>query len=268
MKIISWNINGIRSLIGQNPSKNFDKISNDNKLFEYIEKEQPDIICLQETKAEPDQIKEELRYPPGYYGYFNYSKAKKGYSGVVTYTKQKPICFAEDIGSEIFDREGRIMQTEFKDFILFNVYFPNGTSGQERVDYKLEFYDYLFNYIESVRKAGKPIIVCGDYNTAHYPIDLARPDENKDTSGFLHEERVKLDKIIELGYIDTFREFNKEPNNYTWWSNRARARENNVGWRIDYHFVTNDIISAVKNSYHQPDVLGSDHCPIVLELEV
>lgn len=268
MKIISWNINGIRSLIGQNPSKNFDKISNENKLFKYIEKEQPDIICLQETKAEPDQIKEELRYPPGYYGYFNHSKAKKGYSGVVTYTKQKPICFNEDIGSEKFDREGRIMQTEFKDFILFNVYFPNGTSGQERVDYKLEFYDYLFNYIDEIRKNGKPIIVCGDYNTAHHPIDLARPDENKDTSGFLPEERVKLDKIIELGYIDTFRHFNKEPNNYTWWSNRARARENNVGWRIDYHFVTNNIIDAVRNSFHQPDVLGSDHCPIVLDLEV
>ena len=268
MKIISWNINGIRSLIGQNPSKNFDKISNDNKLFEYINREQPDIICLQETKAEPDQIKEELRYPPGYYGYFNHSKAKKGYSGVVTYTKEKPICFSEDIGNDKFDREGRIMNTEYKDFFLFNVYFPNGTSGQDRVDYKLEFYDYLFNYIEDLRKSGKPIIVCGDYNTAHYAIDLARPEENKNTSGFLPEERVKLDKIVELGYIDTFRQFNKEPNNYTWWSNRARARENNVGWRIDYHFVTDNIIGAVKNSYHQPDVLGSDHCPIILELDV
>jgi len=240
--------------------------SNDNKLFEYIEKEQPDIICLQETKAEPDQIKEELRYPPGYYGYFNSSKAKKGYSGVVTYTKEKPICFLEDIGEEKFDREGRIMQTEYKDFFLFNVYFPNGTSGKERVDYKLEFYDYLFNYIEDLRKSGKPVIVCGDYNTAHYPIDLARPDDNKDTSGFLPEERIKLDKIVELGYVDTFRQFYKEPNNYTWWSNRARARENNVGWRIDYHFVTENIMSAVTDSYHQPDILGSDHCPIVLEL--
>jgi len=266
MKIISWNINGIRSLIGQNPSKNFDKVSNDNKLFEYIEKEQPDIICLQETKAEPEQIKEELRYPPGYYGYFNHSKAKKGYSGVVTYSKQKPLNFISDIGEEKFDREGRIMQTEYKDFFLFNVYFPNGTSGQDRVDYKLEFYDFLFNYIENIRKSGKPVIVCGDYNTAHFPIDLARPDENKDTSGFLPIERVKLDRIIELGYIDTFRQFNKEPQNYTWWSNRARARENNVGWRIDYHFVTNNLIDAVQNSYHQPDILGSDHCPIVLEL--
>lgn len=268
MKIISWNINGIRSLIGQNPSKSFDKVSNENKLFDYIEKEQPDIICLQETKAEAEQIKEELRFPPGYYGYFNHSKAKKGYSGVVTYTKNKPLDYISDIGEEKFDREGRIMQTEFADFILFNVYFPNGTSGQERVDYKLEFYDYLFDYIEKIRKSGKPIIVCGDYNTAHYAIDLARPDENIKTSGFLPEERVKLDDIIKLGYVDTFRQFSKEGSQYTWWSNRARARENNVGWRIDYHFVTENLMQAVTNSYHQADVLGSDHCPIILELSL
>lgn len=268
MKIISWNVNGIRSLLGQNSSKSYNLISNDNRLFEYIDREQPDILCLQETKAEPDQIREDLRYPPGYYGYYSYSRARKGYSGAVTFTKVKPINYCSDLGEERFDREGRVICTEYNDFSLYNVYFPNGTSGRERVDYKLEFYDFLFDYIEKFRVSGKPVIVCGDYNTAHYAIDLARPEENKDTSGFLPEERVKLDEIVARGYVDTFRWFNKEPNQYTWWSNRARARENNVGWRIDYHFVTENLIGAVSNSYHQPDVLGSDHCPIVLELNV
>lgn len=268
MKIISWNVNGIRSILGQNPSKNFNKVTKDNKLFDYIEAENPDILCIQETKAEAEQINEDLRFPPGYFGFFHPARSKKGYSGVVTYTKKKPISSEISIGIERFDVEGRVMQTEFKDFILFNVYFPNGTSGQERVDYKLDFYDTFFDYTETIRKKGKPIIVCGDYNTAHKEIDLARPKENEQTSGFLPEERVKIDKIISMGYVDSFRLFNSEGNNYTWWSNRARARENNVGWRIDYHFVTEDLVSAVNKSYHQPDILGSDHCPIIIELSL
>lgn len=266
MKIISWNVNGIRSILGQNPSRNFDKISHENKLFEYIEKENPDIICIQETKADIEQIKEELRFPPGYFGYYNSCKSKKGYSGVVNFTKIKPIETVTIINNEYFDREGRIIQQEFNDFVLFNVYFPNGTSGQERIDYKLAFYDFFFNYVETIRKKGKPVIITGDYNTAHKEIDLARPKENRETSGFLPEEREKIDKIINLGYIDTFRQYNNEPNHYTWWSNRARAREFNVGWRIDYFFVVEDFMNAVKESYHQPNVYGSDHCPIILEL--
>jgi len=268
MKIVSWNVNGIRSLLGQNPSKNFNKITTDNKLFAYIEKEQPDILLIQETKAEPEQILDSLRYPPGYYGFFNWSKAKKGYSGVVTYSKIEPKNVITEIGVPKFDIEGRIVGLEFNDFYLFNIYFPNGTSGQDRVDYKLEFYDTLFDYIKKIRTKGKAIIISGDYNTAHKEIDLARPEENRETSGFLPEEREKIDKIIDMGYIDTFRQFNTEPNNYTWWSNRARARENNVGWRIDYHFVTENFIDAVKNSYHQPEIMGSDHCPIVLKLDI
>jgi exodeoxyribonuclease-3 len=266
MKIVSWNVNGIRSVLGQNPSKKFDKISRDNKLFDFIDAEKPDIICIQETKAEAEQINEDLRYPPSYFGYFNHSKGKKGYSGVVTYSKIKAKSSNIEIGVEKFDLEGRIVETDFEDFVLFNVYFPNGTSGMHRVDYKLEFYDALFNYLEKYRKEGRNLIVCGDYNTAHHEIDLARPKENIETSGFMPIERKKLDYIETLGYIDTFREFNKEPNNYTWWSNRARARENNVGWRIDYHFVNGNIQKDVKNSYHLANVEGSDHCPIVIEL--
>jgi exodeoxyribonuclease-3 len=268
MKIISWNVNGIRSLLGQNPSKSFNKVSKENKLFEYIENENPDIICIQETKCEAEQILEELRFPPGYHGNFSHSRGKKGYSGVVTYSKIKPKSVNINMGSDIYDIEGRMIETEFKDFILFNIYFPNGTSGINRVFYKIEYYDEIFQYIEKIRKKGKEIIVSGDYNTAHYPIDLARPKENEDTSGFLPEEREKLDMIVEMGYEDTFRKFCNEPNHYTWWSNRSKARENNVGWRIDYHFVTQGLIPAVKNSYHQPDIPGSDHCPVVLELNV
>ncbi len=266
MKIISWNVNGIRSILGQNPTRKFDTISHHNKLFEFIETEKPDIICIQETKAEEFQINEELRYPPGYYGYFNHSKAKKGYSGVVTYSKFKPKSVNINIGIEKFDIEGRIVETDFDDFILFNIYFPNGTSGMHRVEYKLEFYDALFNYIEKYRKTGRNIIVSGDYNIAHHEIDLARPKENIETSGFMPIEREKLDLIVSLGYIDTFREFHKEPQQYTWWSNRARARENNIGWRIDYHFVNGKILQYVKNSYHLSDIEGSDHCPIVIDI--
>ncbi|MFA7627255.1 MAG: exodeoxyribonuclease III, partial [Candidatus Kapaibacterium sp.] len=208
MKIISWNVNGIRSILGQNPSKKFDTVTKDNKLFEYIESEKPDIICIQETKAEPEQIHEHLRYPEGYYGYFNHSKAKKGYSGVVTYTKIKPKSSSVNIGIDKFDVEGRIVETDFEDFVLLNVYFPNGTSGMHRVEYKLEFYEVLFEYLEKYRKAGRKLVVCGDYNTAHHEIDLARPKENIDTSGFMPIEREKLDFIESIGYVDTFRMFN------------------------------------------------------------
>ncbi|MBX3042899.1 MAG: exodeoxyribonuclease III [Candidatus Kapabacteria bacterium] len=266
MKIISWNVNGIRSINGQNPSKKFDKITKENKLFDFINRENPDIICIQETKADLEQLNEDLKYPPGYYGFYHSSRSKKGYSGVVTYSKIQPKSHNISIGIEKFDIEGRIVETEFDEFILLNVYFPNGTSGMHRVDYKLEFYDALFNYLEPHRKSGKRLIICGDYNTAHHEIDLARPKENIDTSGFMPIEREKLDKIVGLGYVDTFRQFNNEPNHYTWWSNRARARENNVGWRIDYHFVTENLMPLVTNSYHLPSEEGSDHCPIVLEI--
>lgn len=266
MKIISWNVNGIRSIIGQNPSKKFDKVVKENKLFSYLQSENPDILMIQETKAEPLQINENLRQPPGYFAYYHSCERKKGYSGVVTFSKHKPDYVNSKIGIKKFDEEGRIAETHFGDLAIFNIYFPNGTSGQERIDYKLEFYDALFTHTEKVRKSGKKIIISGDYNTAHNEIDLARPKENRETSGFLDIERAKIDEIIKLKYIDTFREYNKEGENYTWWSNRARARENNVGWRIDYHLVTEDLMPDVTASYHQPLVEGSDHCPIIIEL--
>jgi exodeoxyribonuclease-3 len=266
MKIISWNVNGIRSIIGQNASRKYDKVEKDNKLFRYIEREDPDVIMIQETKAEPSQINEELRQPPGYHAEYHACERKKGYSGVVTFSKNKPDVVNAKLGIEQFDEEGRIIETHFDDLAIFNIYFPNGTSGMLRVKYKLEFYDALFEHVEKVRKQGKKIIISGDYNTAHHEIDLARPEANRETSGFMDIERVKLDEIEKLKYIDTFREFTEEGGHYTWWSQRGRARENNVGWRIDYHFVSDDLMPDVYASYHQPDEPGSDHCPIILEL--
>ncbi len=148
-----------------------------------------------------------------------------------------------------------------------NIYFPNGTSGEHRVDYKLEFYDTVFDHAKKLIKKGRKLIISGDYNTAHNEIDLARPKENVENSGFLPIERVKLDWMVKNGYVDTFRHFNKDPGHYTWWTQRGNAREKNIGWRIDYHFVTKDLISKVKKVYHQPDVLGSDHCPVVIDID-
>lgn len=268
MKIISWNINGYRSITGQNPSKRFDKITRDNKLFPYIEEEQPDIIALQETKANVDQIREDLVCPEGYHAYYHTCSKRKGYSGVVTFSKKEAKSFTKEIGVEEFDIEGRVAMLDFGDFLHLNIYFPKGEADSPRLDYKLRFYDSLFNFLEQYKNDGREIIVSGDYNTAHHEIDLARPKQNVGTSGFMPIEREKLDWIIELGYSDAYREVVKESDHYTWWSNRGRARENNVGWRIDYHFLTEGLKKCIKSSEQQDQQFGSDHCPVVLELDI
>lgn len=268
MKIISWNINGYRAITGQNASKRYDKITKNNKLFEYITKNNPDIICLQETKAAKEQILEENLYPVGYSGEYFSATSKKGYSGVVTFCKTEPMKYTTGFGKEIFDIEGRVLISNYENFVLLNIYFPNGTSGDERIKYKLNFYDEFFSYLKELEKKQKNIIVCGDYNTAHFPIDLARPKENENNSGFLEIERKKLDELCELDYIDIFRKLNPEKIDYSWWSNRGRARENNVGWRIDYFFVSKHLVSKVKNCYYDTNTDGSDHCPIILEIDI
>jgi len=265
MKIVTWNINGYRSITGQNPSTRFGQVTRDNKLQDYIERVQPDILCIQETKADIDQINPELRTPQGYYSVYNSCKIKKGYSGVAVFSKIKPKKESFGFGNEYFDDEGRIIELEFNDFNILNIYFPKGYADNERLDYKLDFYEYLFDYLKS--NSDKPYIISGDYNTAHHDIDLARPQQNIGTSGFMPVERVKLDWMVDNGFTDTFRLFNNENGHYTWWSQRGRARENNIGWRIDYHFVSNDLVQFVKAAYHQPEELGSDHCPVVLELK-
>ncbi|MFC2130755.1 exodeoxyribonuclease III [Bacteroidota bacterium] len=267
MKIITWNINGYRSITGQNPSKRYNKVSRENQLFKYIKKEKPDIICLQETKASIEQINEDLQYPFKYFGYYNSCETKKGYSGVVTFSKSEPKKVNYKLGIKKFDEEGRVVETHFKDFILLNIYFPKGYAASERLDFKLEFYDIIIGYCKKLKKINKNIIICGDFNTAHHPIDLARPEQNHGTSGFMPIEREKLDLLINNGYLDTFRHFVKDTGHYTWWSQRGRARENNVGWRIDYHFVTENMVKRIKKAYQQPDMMGSDHCPVVLVLK-
>jgi exodeoxyribonuclease-3 len=253
IKIISWNVNGIRASIKKG-------------LADYVINEQPDIFCVQETKAEREQVPTDVWPPPGYRDYYHSCSVRGGYSGVATFTKIEPIHVNRNIDIERFDQEGRVMQTDFEHFTLLNVYFPNGGARDERLLYKLDFYDAFFEYCEGLRAQGKKLIICGDYNTAHHPIDLARPNENKKTSGFMDVERVKLDHIQELGYVDTFRLFNQEPEHYTWWDVKTRSRDRNIGWRIDYHWVTQDLVPNIVNAYHQPDQHGSDHCPVVLEL--
>jgi exodeoxyribonuclease-3 len=265
MKIISWNINGYRSITGQNPSKRYDVISNDNKLFDYIKLSKPNIICLQETKANIDQIADEYLEPNGYIGYYN-SAERKGYSGVATFIKEGfNVEHSSGIGIEKFDNEGRVIVSKCNDFILLNVYFPNGTKDEKRLKYKLDFYKHIFEFIEILRKKQPNILICGDYNTAHHPIDLANPKQHEKESGFLPIEREFLDYIESIGYVDAFRAFNKEPQQYSWWSNLGNARARNVGWRIDYFFGTNNLMQKIKKCYMEQEIMGSDHCPIIIE---
>lgn len=253
-KIVSWNVNGIRAA----EKKGF---------LEYMKSESPDIIGIQETKAQPDQLGDSLKNIPGYKSYFC-SAEKKGYSGVAIYSKIEPKKVTYGCGEPRFDVEGRVLCAEYDDFIFYNIYYPNGGRGPERVKYKLEFYDYMLDIWEPLRKKGKKLILTGDFNTAHKEIDLARPKENSKTTGFLPEERAWLDKISGLGYIDIFRVFNQEPDQYTYWDQITRARERNVGWRIDYFWVTPNVMPIVVDAPIQMDVMGSDHCPIQLHLEV
>ncbi|MBT8379874.1 MAG: exodeoxyribonuclease III [Ignavibacteria bacterium] len=253
VKLLSWNVNGIRAIY----KKGF---------LDWFKKLNPDMLCLQETKAHPDQLVDELKNVNGYESHFS-SAEKKGYSGVVTYTKEMPVDAKNGIGIKKFDSEGRFIITEFKEFILFNIYFPNGKASKERLQYKMDFYDAFLKHCKKLLKQGKKIVVCGDVNTAHEEIDLARPKENSNTSGFLPEERKWIDKFIAAGFIDTFRMFNKEPENYTWWDMITRARDRNVGWRIDYFYASENLKNNIKSASIHSTVMGSDHCPIELELK-
>lgn len=253
MKIISWNVNGIRAATGKG-------------FTDWFKEYQPDILCLQETKAQPAQLEEELSKPKGYHSYWN-SADKKGYSGTATFSKVEPKTIKLDMDDEKFDGEGRVLLTEFEDFLLYNIYFPNGKRDLSRVDYKLEFSDKVLELCEEHKKNSKKIIVCGDYNTAHKEIDLKNAKSNEKNTGFLPEERAWIDKFIDHGYVDTFREFNKEPGNYTWWSYMFSARAKNVGWRIDYFFVSENVLPHLKDAFILPEVMGSDHCPLGIELD-
>lgn len=254
IKIISWNVNGIRAI----HKKGFIK---------WLLNENPDILCIQETKASEDQLPRTLKHVDGYHSYFQAAE-KKGYSGVAIYTKIKPEKVEYGFKIPEFDREGRTLIADYGDFILLNIYFPNGKMSDERLRYKLEFYDALLDYANNLKENGKNVVICGDLNTAHKEIDLARPKENEKISGFLPIERAWIDKFLSNGYMDTFRMFNSAGENYTWWSYRTRARERNVGWRLDYFFVNNEFKDKIKSAYILNEVMGSDHCPVGINIEL
>jgi len=254
IKLYSWNVNGIRAI-------------HRKKALQWFFDARPDILCLQETKATEEQVPPDLREVEGYHSYF-VSAERKGYSGVGLYTRIKPKNILNGFGVAEFDREGRTVIAEYDMFTLLNVYFPNGKASAERLAYKMAFYEAFLDHVDRRRKRGESIVFCGDVNTAHREIDLARPKENEKVSGFLPEERAWIDKAVERGYVDTFRLFNSEPDHYTWWDMKSRARERNVGWRIDYFFVSEDLRDKVEKAEIHPLIMGSDHCPVSIELAV
>jgi len=261
MRIISWNVNGFRANIKKGG-------------FDWFINESPDIYCIQEVKAEAEQLEDNIINPEGYYAYFDHSKGRKGYSGVAVYTKVKPEKVEYGLGKHEYDQEGRFLALFFEKnafgnnlgkFVLLNVYFPNGGGGPERLKFKLEYYDYFLEYINKLRKEGYEIIFCGDVNTAHKEIDLARPKENAENTGFLPIERAWLDRVVSAGYADVFRHFHpNETGKYTYWDMKTFARDRNVGWRIDYFFASQGILKNIEKTKILDNVMGSDHCPIEL----
>lgn len=251
MKLISWNVNGIRSVY----KKGF---------LEWFATESPDILCLQETRAELEQFPREL-IDNNEYKIFHSSAKKKGYAGVATISREK-ILDTKKIEKHEYDNEGRVLVHEFSEFFLLNCYFPNGQRDHARVPYKMEFCEFILDKINKLQKI-KPVIITGDFNTAHFPIDLANPKSNTNTTGFLPLERAWMDKLVNQGWIDIFRQHHpNQEGQYTWWSNRPGCRERNVGWRIDYFFISPSLLPRVKSAKILSSVLGSDHCPVLLEL--
>jgi len=252
MRLISWNVNGIRAVEKRG-------------FFEWLEEVSPDILCLQETKAHPEQLSSALLSPNGYHVYWNHPE-RKGYSGVAILSREQPVQVRSGFGIARFDDEGRVLVARYPEFLLFNVYFPNGKLSAERLAYKLDFYNAFLSHLIELRHQGERMVVCGDYNTAHKEIDLARPRENSKVSGFLPEERDWMDRLTSHGFVDTFRMFYSEGGHYTWWDLRTRARERNIGWRLDYFFVSDNLTESVRDARILSDVTGSDHCPVSLTL--
>lgn len=258
LKFMSWNVNGIRACA----QKTF---------FPWFEQEAADFVCLQETKAHPDQLTEAHLFPRANGSQYQSvwaSAEKKGYSGVAIYFRKPPEKIIEGLGVHQFDREGRTLTLEYPEFVLVTAYFPNGQPDLGRVPYKLEFSNTIQEMCLEYVKKGKQVIICGDFNTAHQPIDLFHPRANENSSGFTAIERAWLSQFIEGGFVDIFRKKNSLPHQYTWWTYRQGARQKNVGWRIDYFFVNQNLESKVLESYHQPKILGSDHCPVGLTLSL
>lgn len=252
LSLSSWNVNGIRACA----KKGF---------YEWLQAKDASIVGVQETKISSDQLTPELTEPKGYKSYWSHAE-KRGYSGVALFVKDEPDLVEYGLGIKKFDQEGRTLIAHYDDLVIYNIYFPNGKAREERLKYKMDFYDAFLKHALKNQKQGKKIIVCGDFNTAHKEIDLARPKDNEKVSGFLPKERDWMDKFVDKGFLDSFRQFNKDPHNYSWWHMRSRARERNVGWRIDYFFTSENLLDSLIDSFIQSDILGSDHCPVSLTI--
>lgn len=254
MRLYSWNVNGFRAALGKG-------------FRDWFERTNPDILGLQEVKTEEEQVGDDRNFS-GYQCFWNAARSKKGYSGTACYTRHKPLDVRRGLPDQRFQGEGRVICMEFERFHFFNIYFPNGQMNQERLDFKLGFYDSFLVHAQDLRRT-KPIVVCGDFNTAHREIDLKNPKANETTSGFLPVERAWMDHFISQGYVDTFRLCHGDVSDaYSWWTYRFGARSRNVGWRIDYFFVSEELRGSVRDAWIDADILGSDHCPVGLALEL
>jgi exodeoxyribonuclease-3 len=245
MKLISWNVNGIRAVLGKG-------------FLDYVNAEDPDILCLQETRAHPDQVDMSLKQYPHH---FWNSAEKKGYSGTAIFSKTEPLGVFYEMGKKDHTGEGRIITVEYKEYYLVNVYTPNAQQGLARLDYRMEWDRDFLLFLKNLEK-NKPVVFCGDLNVAHKEIDLKNPKANRNNAGFTDQEREGFSNYVNYGFIDTFREFNQEPGQYTWWSYRFNAREKNIGWRIDYFCISASLRPSLQDAFIRPEVLGSDHCPV------
>ena len=257
LRLVSWNVNGLRAVLKK-------------EFFDSMEKLNADVLMVQETKLQEPQLTDEMTKVEGHDAHWSFSTVKKGYSGVGAWSRVAPVSVGHGLGIPEFDEEGRILEFTYDDFTLFNVYFPNGQQSDERLDYKLRFYEAFFEYTNALKEKGRPVIICGDVNTAHNEIDLKNPKANEKRSGFLPVEREWLDKILSMGYVDTFRHLHPDEEKYSWWSYRFNARKNNAGWRIDYFYVSEDILEKgwIKSAWIDNEIFGSDHCPIGLDLVI
>ena len=253
IKLVSWNVNGLRA-------------AHRSGFLKWFEKSAADVVCLQEIKATLEDLDQELHHPNGFHSFWNPAK-KPGYSGTAVYSKTEPTNVSLGIGVPEFDNEGRVLQVEFKDFTLLNCYFPNSQRDHARLDYKLRFCRALQKQSDQLKARGKSVVICGDFNIAHQEIDLKNPKSNHKTAGFLPEERAWMSQFLKTGYRDVFREREPGPDHYTWWSYRPGVRAKNVGWRIDYHVVSEGLADRVKDVGHSPEVMGSDHCPVWLQIK-
>ncbi len=252
-KIVTYNLNGIRSAMSKG-------------LIDWLKATNPDILCVQELKAEPGQLDLKIFEDAGYHHYW-FPAQKKGYSGVAIFTKQKPDHIEYGCGIAEYDFEGRVIRADYGDVSVMSVYHPSGSSGEERQAFKMKWLDDFQKYIDKLKKERPKLIICGDYNICHQPIDIHNPKSNANSSGFLPEEREWIDTFMKSGFVDSFRHFNKEPHNYSWWSFRFNSRAKNLGWRIDYNLVSTNLESKMKRVAILPEAKHSDHCPVVLEID-